>query len=112
MDCIIDVRITDLDAKSNCSRDPMKVLAVHEREKKKTYLEPCLEQRRHFNPFLLSTDGLIGKESKLLLKKLSALLSEKWEKPYSEVCGRLHQRPDEHCHRVCHPPLPERLTNP
>jgi hypothetical protein len=35
-DAIIDVRITDLDAKSNISRAPMKVLAAHEREKKRS----------------------------------------------------------------------------
>jgi hypothetical protein len=28
----------------------------------------------------------LGKEAKILLKKLSARLAEKWEKPYSEVC--------------------------
>jgi hypothetical protein len=70
------------------TRAPGKVLAEHhEREKKKKYLEPCLEQRRYFTPFVVSTDGLLGKEAKTLLKRLSALLSEKWEKPYSEVCG-------------------------
>jgi hypothetical protein len=46
-----------------------------------------LEQRRHYTPFVVSTDGLLGKEAKTLLKHLSALLSENWEKPYSEVCG-------------------------
>jgi hypothetical protein len=34
-DCIIDVRITDVDAKSNLSKDPARVLAAHEREEKK-----------------------------------------------------------------------------
>ena len=43
-------------------------------------------------PFVVFTDGMIGKESKLLLKKLSALLSEKWEKPYLEVCGFINAR--------------------
>jgi hypothetical protein len=33
-DCIIDVRITDVDAKSNRSKDPAKVLAAHDRGKK------------------------------------------------------------------------------
>jgi hypothetical protein len=48
-DCIIDVRITDIDAKLNWSKDPIKVLATHKRaEKKKKYLEACLGQRRHF----------------------------------------------------------------
>jgi hypothetical protein len=86
-DCIIDVRITDVDAKYNRSKDPAKVLAAHECEKKKKYLGACLEQRRHFSPFVVSTDGLLGKEAKILLKKLSAMLAKKWEKPYSEVCG-------------------------
>jgi hypothetical protein len=36
---------------------------------------------------VVSTDGLIGKEAKALLKKLSSFLAEKWEKPYSVVCG-------------------------
>jgi hypothetical protein len=57
-------------------------LAAHEREKKKKYLEACLAQRRHFTPFVVSTDGLLDREAKILLKKLSALLAAKWEKPY------------------------------
>jgi hypothetical protein len=64
------------------------VLAAHEREKKRKYLEACLRQRRHFSPFVVSTeDGLFGKDVKPLLKKLSSLFAEKWKKPYSEVCG-------------------------
>jgi hypothetical protein len=30
-------------------------------------------------------DGLLGNEARILLKKLSALLAAKWERPYSEV---------------------------
>jgi hypothetical protein len=91
-DCIIDVRITDVDAKSQQSKDPHKVLEAHKREKKKKYLEACLEQRRHFSPFMASTDGLLGKESRTLPSKPSALLAEKWEKPYSEICGYVNAR--------------------
>jgi hypothetical protein len=36
---------------------------------------------------VVSTDGLIGKEAKTLLKNLPSLSAEKWEKPYSVVCG-------------------------
>jgi hypothetical protein len=44
-DCIIDVPITDVDAKSNRPKATGKVLVVHEREeKKKKRLETCLEQ--------------------------------------------------------------------
>jgi hypothetical protein len=74
--------ITDTDAKSNRSKDPYKVLEAHEREKKRKYLEPCLEQRRHSTPFVVSTDGLIGREAKTMLKKLSALLADKSGKSY------------------------------
>jgi hypothetical protein len=77
----------DVDAKSQQPKDPHNVLEVHVREKKYKYLEACLEQRWHFSPFVASTDVLLGKESQILLKKLSALLlAEKWEKPYSEIC--------------------------
>jgi hypothetical protein len=77
-DCIIDVRITHTDTKSNRSKDPYKVLEAHERGKKRKYLEP----------FIVSTDGLfIGREAKTMLKKMSALLAEKSRKFYSQVCG-------------------------
>jgi hypothetical protein len=79
--------IARYNTKLNRSRAHGKVLAQHEREKKKKDIEPCLEQHRHFTPFVVSMDGLLGKEAKTLLKHLSALLSKKWEKPYSEVCG-------------------------
>ena len=49
-DCILDVRITNLDAPSNIHRKPEAVLLSHEREKKKKYLQLCLDQRRHFSP--------------------------------------------------------------
>ena len=65
----------------------MKVLKTHEKEKKKKYLESCLEQCHHFTPIVVSTDGLVGREAKTLLKKLSTLIAEKSRKSYSEVCG-------------------------
>jgi hypothetical protein len=91
-DCIIDVRVTDTDAKSNRSKDPMKVLETHEKEKKRKYLEPCLKQRRHFTPFVVSVDGLLGKEAEVFLNRLAGKISEKWGKPYSEVCGFVRAR--------------------
>ena len=66
---------------------PLKVLKTHEREKKKKYLKPCLEQHHHFTPVIVSTNGLIGREATTLLKRLAALIAEKSGKSYSEVCG-------------------------
>jgi hypothetical protein len=66
----------------------MKVLETHEKEKKKKYLGPCLEQRRHFTPFVVSTDGLIGREAGILLKKLF-LVSSRLPVPYTATYSTL-----------------------
>ena len=65
----------------------MKVLETHKKEKKKKYLESCLEQHCHFTPIVVLTDGLVGREAKTLLKKLLTLIAEKSRKSYSEVHG-------------------------
>ena len=70
----------------------MKVLEAHEKEKKRKYLEPCLKQRRHFTPFVVSADGLLGREAEVLLNRLAGKISVKWGKPYSEVCGFVRAR--------------------
>lgn len=41
-DSIIDVRVTNVDCRTQQDKDPEKVLATHEREKKKKYLASCL----------------------------------------------------------------------
>jgi hypothetical protein len=78
-DCIVDIRVTNT--------DPAKVLITQEKEKKHKYLEPCLEQRRHFTPFVCSTDGLLGREAATFAKWLIAKLATKWQHTYSQVCG-------------------------
>ena len=62
-DCIIDVRITHLDSKSYKNKDGSVVLKSQEEEKKKKYLKVCEERRINVTPFLVSTDGFIGKEA-------------------------------------------------
>ena len=52
-DCILDVRITNLDAPSNIHRKLEAVLLSHEREKKKKYIQACLDQRRNFSHFVV-----------------------------------------------------------
>jgi len=59
-DCILDVRIADTEAKTYQAKDPMKVLASHEKNKKKNYLAPCHAQWCHFTLFIVSADGLLG----------------------------------------------------
>jgi hypothetical protein len=82
--CILDVRVADTDSKSCCKRTPFKVLESQEKEKKRKHLGAwCLENRRHFTPFVLSVDGLLGREAKTFAKRLAG----KWQKPCLQVCG-------------------------
>ena len=91
-DCILDVRVTDTDSKSYCNRTPSKVLESQEKEKKRKYLGSCLENRRHFTPFVISVDGLLGREAQTFAKRLAVKLAGKWQKPYSQVCGYVKAR--------------------
>jgi hypothetical protein len=91
-DCILDVCVTDTDSKSYCKRTPFKVLESQEKEKKRKCLGACLENRRHFTPFVLSVDGLLGREVKTFAKRLAGKLAGKWQKPYSQVCGYVKAR--------------------
>ena len=52
----------------------------------------CLEQRRHFTPFVVSCEGLLGKEEDLCLKRLSMKLAEKWHRSYSQTVSFVKTR--------------------
>ena len=68
-DGILDVLITNLDAPSNFHRKPETVHISHERENQKKYLLTCLNQRRHFSPLVVSYDGVLGNEAKVVQQK-------------------------------------------
>jgi hypothetical protein len=72
--CIIGVRATDTDQPTHCKRDPESVILSQEKEK---YVEPCLEQRRYVTPFVVSTDGLLGREASTLAKRIAQKLAVK-----------------------------------
>ena len=91
-DCVIDVRVTDSDAPAKVKIDPMQVLRTQEKEKKKKYLDRCIEQRRHFAPYVVDCYGLLGKEARAVNKKLAAKLESKWRTPYSVTCGFVNAR--------------------
>ena len=106
-DCILDVRITNLDAPSNIHRKPEAVLS-HEREKKKKYLQASLDQRHHFSPFVVSCDGVLGNEAKVVLQNLAGRLAKKSGKSYSET---LNEVQDEHCNCTSNSSMHPRITH-
>jgi hypothetical protein len=99
----VDVHVTYMDAKSYVKQAPAKVLKTQEKEKKRKYLEPCLENRHHFTPFVGSVDDLLGHEAKTFAKRLAAKLAKDvW------VCHCSF----EHCRCAHHPPLSGREQCP
>jgi hypothetical protein len=89
---IFDVRVTDTDGKSQRGMEPMAVLRRHEKAKKDKYGALCVARRRTFTPLVFSVDGMRGPECAAASKRLATLLSLKWKKTYSEVCGYVRSR--------------------
>ena len=81
------MRVVNTDDKSHMAKYPEKCLQEAERGKKRMYLEACLQQRRHFFPFVALVDGLLGMGAAETLKKLSSRLATKWKQPYLKTCG-------------------------
>ena len=84
--------VVNTDAKSHTAKKTEKCLQEAKRRKMRMYLEACLQQRRHFSPFVASVDGLLGVEATATLKKLASCLDTKWKKPYLKTCGYVKSR--------------------
>ena len=84
---MLDIRVTDTDAKSYQNIASAKVLERAAKEKKDKYLDACLERRRSFVPLIYSVDGMACKEATAYEKRIASLLASKWERQYSEMVG-------------------------
>eukprot|EP00957_Ditylum_brightwellii_P034670 2628177-Ditylum_brightwellii.AAC.1 len=82
---VISIRITDTDAKSHILHPLETLLAGKEKEKKGKYLIACLDQNQHFSPFVVSVNGILGKEAAMGLMQLSRKLAIKWDCPISQA---------------------------
>ena len=91
-EALIDVRVVDTDAPSHAHRTVSAVLATAEREKKRKYAEAAEARRASFSPFVLSVDGVMGREARSIMKRMADKLATKWGKSYSEVMGWMQSR--------------------
>ena len=82
-----DMRSVNTDALTYQLKEPEKCLHEAEKVKKKMYLQACLQQRRHFSPFVASVDRLLGVETTATLKRITNRLATKWKQSYSKTCG-------------------------
>ena len=84
--------ICDINQPSYLSRNPTAILKTQENDKKRKYLDACLNQRRHFTSFVVSCEGLYGKEASFFMKRLAKHLADKWNCPYSSTISLLRTR--------------------
>ena len=86
------MRVVNNNAKSRSGKSPEKYLYEAERGKKQMYLEACIQQHRHFSPFVALVDGMLGVEATETLKRISSRLATKLRKPYSRKYGYIKSR--------------------
>ena len=89
---MVDVRVTNTDQKSYIEKKVESVLARQERENKNKYLADCIQERTDFTPFVVSVDGLLGREETLYIKQLARHLRDRWEKPISQILNFIHTK--------------------
>ena len=84
-DAIINVKFVDSDA-DTCMFEPMVTfLAWWEKKKKDNHCKHCHEQQKHFSPFFLSVDGMLGREALVVLANFIQLVAEKIDEPILHV---------------------------
>ena len=66
------MRVMSTDKKSHITKTSERCLNDSVREGNKIYLEACLQQRRHFSPFVISVDELLGVEAEATLKIIAS----------------------------------------
>ena len=89
---IIDVKLVDADA-DTYKYDPItSLLNMWENIKKDKHGNHCHNQRKYFLLFVLSVDGMLGREALSVLFQLSQVISEKREEPLFQVRGWVNVR--------------------
>ena len=85
------MHVVNNDALSHQNKSLEKCLQTSEKEEERNYLEACLPQRRHFYPFLISVDSLLGLEAEDNLKRIDSRFDTNWKHPYSGTCSYVNR---------------------
>ena len=92
VEAVIDVRLGDADADPYKYEPMVALLARQETIKKYKHGKHCYKQQKHFLPFVLSVDRMLGRESLVELLKLSQVMAAKRAEPLSQVWGWVNSR--------------------
>ena len=104
MEALFDICVIDTDAPSYRRHTSISVLDSGAVEKKRVYHSAVEDKRGNFMPFVLSVDGLLHCEVLQFVKRLSASLASRWEKPFYNVLTFVHsqlQFASVHSARMC-----------
>ena len=88
-DTIIDVKLGDSDTDSYEYEPTAALLARWETIKKDKHIKHCHDQRKHFSPFVLSVEVMLGRETLVVLSQFSPVVVDKREEPILQVRGWL-----------------------
>ena len=84
--------MTDTDTHSYRHKEPMKVLADQEKEKKDRYTKCCHELHKDFTSMVYSVNDMARREANMAEKWLASYLAEKWHRPYSQMVPSVRLR--------------------
>ena len=83
-EALFDVHVIGTDAQSYYHQTVQAVLASAEEEK---HLDAAEARQVSFTPFVVSVDGVTGREVNSALKLIAKVLSIRWGRPDSRVMG-------------------------
>ena len=83
----IEVKLGDADAESYRFDPMMALLDQLEKIKKDKQNKHWHFQRRHFSPFVISLNGILGREDLIVIVTLSWLMAVKMEEPILHMWG-------------------------
>ena len=63
-----------------------------DKEKKDKHGKDCHKQQKHFSPFVLSGDVILGNKALVAITDLSRLMVGKFNAPISHICVLVNQR--------------------
>ena len=88
-----DVRVTHVNSSSNQNKTTTQIFETHENEKKRQYLQRVLDiEHGNFTPLIFGTNGGMGKECSIFLRKLAEKLADAQNEQYSIIISWIRTR--------------------
>ena len=89
----LDIRVFNPTANRYANQSPAKSYEVNEKEKKRSYNERILQvEHGSFTPIVLSATGGMGRESTKFYARLSEMIADKRNQPYSIVSSWIRRK--------------------